>query len=142
LEFLIPIHENQGASKVKIDVSTGELVDKVTILSIKLEKITDAAKLANVRKEYDFLIKPMAEAGITPESGEFQRLKAISLKLWDIEDRIRVKEVEKAFDGEFIELARSVYFTNDDRADVKKEINLKFGSELVEEKQYVEYKPR
>jgi hypothetical protein len=125
---------------VKIDISTGELVDKVTILSIKQEKISNPEKLVNVRKEYDILIKPMNDAGIFVDSDEFTRLKEINLKLWDIEDRIRVKEVENAFDDEFIALARSVYFINDDRAAVKKEINLKFNSDLVEEKEYVNYK--
>jgi len=125
---------------VKIDISTGELVDKVTILSIKQEKISNPEKLANVSKEYDILIKPMNDAGIFVDSDEFTRLKDINLKLWDIEDRIRVKEVENAFDDEFISLARSVYFINDDRAAVKKEINLKYNSDLVEEKEYVNYK--
>jgi len=125
---------------VKIDISTGELVDKVTILSIKQEKISNPEKLANVSKEYDILIKPMNDAGIFVDSDEFTRLKNINLKLWDIEDRIRVKEVENAFDDEFISLARSVYFINDDRAAVKKEINLKYNSDLVEEKEYVNYK--
>ncbi len=127
---------------MKIDISTGELVDKLTILSIKIEKISNPEKLANVRKEYDILMKPMNDAGIFTDSDEFIRLRDINLKLWDIEDRIRVKEVENAFDDEFISLARSVYFTNDDRADVKKEINLKFSSDLVEEKEYVDYKKK
>lgn len=125
---------------MKIDISTGELVDKVTILSIKQEKISNPEKLANVRKEYAILITPMNDAGIFVDSDEFIRLKDINLKLWDIEDRIRVKEVESAFDDEFISLARSVYFINDDRAAVKKEINLKYNSDLVEEKEYVDYK--
>lgn len=125
---------------MKIDISTGELVDKVTILSIKQEKISNPEKLANVRKEYAILITPMNDAGIFVDSDEFIRLKDINLKLWDIEDRIRVKEVENAFDDEFISLARSVYFINDDRAAVKKEINLKYNSDLVEEKEYVDYK--
>ena len=125
---------------MKIDISTGELVDKVTILSIKQEKISNPEKLANVIKEYAILITPMNDAGIFVDSDEFIRLKDINLKLWDIEDRIRVKEVENAFDDEFISLARSVYFINDDRAAVKKEINLKYNSDLVEEKEYVDYK--
>lgn len=127
---------------MKIDVSIGELVDKVTILSIKLEKMSDPGKRANVKKEHGMLVGPMNDAGILEDSDEFVRLKAINLRLWDIEDRIRVKETEKAFDAEFIDLARSVYFTNDDRATVKKEINLKFNSDLVEEKEYVEYKKK
>ncbi|MBC2714644.1 MAG: hypothetical protein HF978_04975 [Desulfobacteraceae bacterium] len=125
---------------MKVEVSIGELVDKVSILSIKLRKIKNMEKLKNIQKEYDILVKSMDAEGIDVTSDEFTRLEEINLKLWDIEDRIRLKEVSKAFDDEFIELARSVYFINDDRAAVKKEINLKFGSDLVEEKEYVEYK--
>lgn len=125
---------------MKVEVSIGELVDKVSILSIKLRKIKTAEKLKNIQKEYDILIKSMDAEGIEVTSDEFKRLEEINLKLWDIEDQIRLKEVSKSFDDEFIELARSVYFINDDRAAVKKEINLKFGSDLVEEKEYAEYK--
>lgn len=125
---------------MKVEVSIGELVDKVSILSIKLRKIKNAGKLKNIQKEYDFLVTSMDAEGIEVTSGEFMRLEEINLKLWDIEDRIRLKEAAHTFDDEFIELARSVYFINDDRAAVKKEINLKFGSDLVEEKEYVEYK--
>ena len=124
---------------MKIDISTGELVDKVSILAIKLEKISDTSKVNNIRKEYELLLKPMTDCGIGTDSDEFLALKDVNLKLWEIEDRIRIKEAGKAFDGEFIELARSVYFTNDERAEIKKRINLATGSELVEEKQYVDY---
>ncbi|HXK50136.1 MAG TPA: DUF6165 family protein [Clostridiales bacterium] len=125
---------------MKIDISIGELVDKVTILAIKLEKFKDETKKANVRKEYDILTVPMNTVGITADSKEFKDLKDVNLKLWHIEDDIRIKEQRKEFDKDFIELARSVYFTNDVRADIKKEINLKYNSELVEEKEYVDYK--
>jgi len=125
---------------MKVEISFGELVDKVSILSIKLRKVRDNNKLQNIQKEYDILVKSMEEAGITVASDEFKRLEEINLKLWDIEDQIRLKEVSKSFDQAFIDLARSVYFTNDDRAAVKKEINLKYGSDLIEEKEYVEYK--
>lgn len=124
---------------MKIDISTGELVDKVTILAIKLEKISDPSKAKNIRKEYELLLQPMTDCGIGTDSEEFLALKGVNLKLWEIEDRIRVKEAQKAFDSEFIELARSVYFTNDRRAEIKKRINLATGSELVEEKEYVDY---
>ncbi|GAB6094667.1 DUF6165 family protein [Desulfatiferula olefinivorans] len=127
---------------MKIDISTGELVDKVSILSIKLEKISDPAKRANIRKEYDILLEPMTACGISLDSPEFTSLKAVNLALWDIEDKIRIKEAQNAFDAEFIELARSVYITNDERADIKKRINLAYNSELVEEKQYVDYKTK
>ena len=125
---------------MKIEISTGELADKVTILAIKLEKFKDEAKKANVKKEYDILTVPLNDAGITVGSKEFQDLKNVNLKLWHIEDDIRIKEQKKEFDNEFIELARSVYFTNDIRAEIKKDINLRFNSDLVEEKEYVDYK--
>ena len=125
---------------MKIDISVGELVDKVTILSIKLEKIFNPEKLKNIQNEYEKLIKPMQDCGIAIDSEDFRQLKNVNLKLWNIEDQIRIKEAGKAFDAEFIELARSVYFTNDDRADIKKRINLAYNSDLVEEKEYVDYK--
>lgn len=125
---------------MKVDISIGELVDKVSILSIKLRKIKNAEKLKNIQKEYDLLAGSMEKEGLDVNSGEFLRLAEINLKLWDIEDQIRLKEAARSFDAEFIELARSVYFINDDRAAVKKEINLKFGSDLVEEKEYSDYK--
>jgi len=125
---------------MKVEVSIGELVDKVSILSIKLKKIKNRDKLKNIQNEYDLLLIPMEEVGLGVRSDEFKRLEAINLKLWDIEDKIRSKEVEKSFDDEFVKFARSVYFTNDDRAAVKKEINLKYGSDIIEEKEYVEYK--
>ncbi|MDO9576727.1 MAG: DUF6165 family protein [Candidatus Cloacimonadales bacterium] len=127
---------------MKIEISIGELVDKVTILEIKAEKFNDPEKLKNVKKEYQLLKKNMEEVGITNISPEFKSLKEVNLKLWHIEDDIRIKESKKEFDDEFIQLARSVYFENDDRSDIKKEINLKFGSELIEEKEYVDYKKK
>ena len=126
---------------IKIDVSVGEIMDKLTILEIKAEKIQDEAKLANVRKERDSLLPVISQP--TYQTDEVKqlvaKLKSINLKLWDIEDDIRLKEADKAFDEGFIELARSVYFTNDERAAVKKQINLATGSELVEEKSYEDY---
>lgn len=125
---------------MKIDISIGELVDKVTILSIKREKISNPEKRKNIQKEYDILLPPMQKCGIDVESDEFIQLKTVNLKLWDIEDQIRIKEAAKAFDDEFIGLARSVYFTNDERAAIKKRINVTYNSDLVEEKEYVDYK--
>lgn len=127
---------------MKIDISIGELVDKVTILSIKLEKFQDEVKKANVQKEYDILSKPMNELGIMTTSNEFKDLRVINLKLWHIEDNIRIEESKSDFGQKFIELARSVYVINDDRAAVKKDINIKFKSDLVEEKEYVDYKKK
>ncbi len=141
-QLIIMVMISGERSGMQVEVSVGEVVDKVSILSIKLKKIQNPGKLKNIQKEYDMLAVPMQAAGISVTSGEFQRLEAINLKLWDIEDRIRLKEAAQAFDAEFIELARSVYFINDDRAAVKKEINLKYGSDIIEEKEYVEYKPQ
>lgn len=124
---------------MKVDISLGELVDKVTILAIKLEKIKNAGKLANIRKEYEGLYQSMLRGGLSETSDEYVRLIGINRKLWEIEDRIREKEAVRQFDDEFVELARSVYFTNDQRAAVKREVNLRYGSELIEEKSYSEY---
>lgn len=124
---------------MKIEVPLGELVDKVSILAIKLKKVQDSEKLKNICKEHDLLYQAMLSAGIADSSEEYQRLLEINLKLWDIEDRIRAREAAKAFDDEFIALARSVYFTNDERAAVKREINIRYGSDLIEEKEYISY---
>lgn len=125
---------------MKIEVSVGELVDKVSILDIKRDKFQNEDKLKNVQKEYEILLDKMLEAGIKSNNSFFKQLKKVNLKLWNIEDNIRQKEAKKEFDDEFIELARSVYFNNDDRAAIKKKINLEFNSDLVEEKEYVNYK--
>ena len=129
-------------SLITTPISHGELIDKITILEIKSEQIADPAKLANVRKELDLLnaiwvADPISAVDIADER---TRLKHVNQTLWDIEDRIRLKEKAQAFDAEFIELARAVYFQNDDRAAIKREINLKLGSQLIEEKSYQNYK--
>ena len=127
---------------IKIDVSVGEIMDKLTILDIKADKINDTEKLANILKERESLLPVIAlPAYQTDEIQQLAaKLKQVNLRLWEIEDAIRLKEAEKCFDEEFIELTRSVYFTNDQRALLKKQINLKTGSELVEEKSYQDYK--
>jgi len=129
-------------SLIQVPVSFGELIDKITILEIKSRHISDPAKLANVHNELNLLNATWANhhASQTDISSERARLLAVNEALWDIEDRIRLKEKAQAFDGEFIELARSVYFQNDERAAVKREINLKLGSQLVEEKSYQDYR--
>jgi hypothetical protein len=129
-------------SLIQTPVSYGELIDKITILEIKSRRITDDAKLANVRNELDMLNATWANdaASQTDIADERERLHAVNELLWDIEDAIRMKEKAQAFDQEFIELARAVYFHNDDRAAFKREINLKLGSELVEEKSYQDYR--
>ncbi|HVH35187.1 MAG TPA: DUF6165 family protein [Tahibacter sp.] len=129
-------------SLITTPISHGELIDKITILEIKSEQIADPAKLANVRKELDLLLAVWRDdaAAAVDIAAERARLKAVNQALWDIEDRIRLKEKAQAFDAEFVELARAVYFQNDDRAAIKREINLKLGSQLIEEKSYQNYK--
>lgn len=129
-------------SLISVPVSFGELIDKITILEIKSAQIRDAAKLANVRDELDLLNATWSQnpASRTDIADERARLKDVNEALWDIEDRIRVKEKAQEFDATFIELARSVYVRNDERAAVKREINLKLGSRLVEEKSYQDYR--
>lgn len=129
-------------NQLSVPVSHGELIDKMTILEIKSERIADAAKRANVRTELDLLNATWAG---DPASGidiaqERSRLRAVNEALWDIEDRIRLKEKAQAFDAEFIELARSVYVRNDERAAIKREINTRLGSTLIEEKSYQDYR--
>jgi hypothetical protein len=127
---------------ISVPVSFGELIDKLTILEIKDARIGDAARRANVRTELDLLASTWeaAPASRTDIAAERARLRAVNEALWDIEDRIRLKEKARAFDAEFIELARSVYIRNDERAAIKREINQKLGSTLVEEKSYQEYR--
>jgi len=129
-------------STISVPVSYGELIDKITILEIKSERIKDAAKLVNVRVELDLLNKTWGDAAVSriDIGAERGALRAVNEALWDIEDRIRVKEKAKAFDAEFVELARSVYIRNDERASVKRAINDKLGSTLVEEKSYESYR--
>ena len=129
-------------SLIQTPVSFGELIDKITILEIKSRRITDDAKLANVRNELDLLNATWANgaASHTDIADERARLLAVNELLWDIEDKIRLKERAQAFDQEFIELARAVYFRNDERAAFKREISLKLGSQLVEEKSYQNYR--
>ena len=126
---------------IDISVSVGEVMDKLTILHIKSERIDDVQKLKNIHNE----IAALTPACTRPEfnTPEVQtlvaKLKSVNETLWDIEDNIRDKEFQKAFDDEFISLARSVYVTNDKRAELKKQINLATGSALVEEKSYQDY---
>jgi hypothetical protein len=125
---------------MNIEVSHGEIVDKLTILQIKKENITDPIKLDNIVKEYDYLLSVVEnDLGILTLSPEYLELLSINKELWIIEDNIRDKERNKEFDDEFIKLARSVYYTNDVRAKIKKEINLKYSSGFVEEKSYQTY---
>ena len=125
---------------MKIEVSHGEIVDKLTILQIKNQNITDPIKLDNIVKEYNYLLSIVEnDLGISTESPEYLELLSINNELWVIEDDIRDKERIKEFDEDFVKLARSVYYTNDVRAKIKKEINLKYSSGFVEEKSYQSY---
>ncbi len=128
-------------SLISAPVSFGELLDKLTILEIKSERIADAHKLANVRAELELLedLWTRDAASRVDIATERAELKRINAALWDIEDEIRVKERDHAFDARFIELARAVYHTNDQRAAVKRAINVKLGSRLMEEKSYQDY---
>jgi hypothetical protein len=127
---------------MKVEISNGELLDKISILELKLLKIEDKEKLVNVHKEFDTL-NPLVQELFEKHDGQLQNhyleLAKINGELWDIEDWIRDCEREKRFDKEFVELARSVYITNDKRCEVKKLINLMTSSGLVEEKSYKEY---
>ena len=123
---------------INAPISIGELVDKITILEIKKNKLQNS-KLENVLKELSFLRKLMEKHQIEITDDLFTQLKEINLTLWNIEDQIRIKEKNKEFDNIFIELARSVYFTNDKRSEIKKRINRLSNSEITEEKSYADY---
>ena len=124
------------------EISVGEFLDKITILEIKSGRISDPAKLENINKELSILRRTWADSAFSQGdiAGEIAELKTINEKLWDIEDDIRLKESRQEFDDDFSRLARAVYFINDDRAAVKRKINLKLGSALVEEKSYADYR--
>lgn len=129
---------------MKIEVSNGEILDKHTILKIKLEKITDAAKVANLNKEW-MILTPIVQEIVgnckDPEiHNAYREMYEVNLKLWNIEDEIRDCERANDFGDEFIRLARAVYWTNDDRNLVKKKIDALTGSNLTEEKSYADYK--
>ena len=123
---------------MNIKVSIGEIVDKLSILNIKKNNITEESKLFNIITEYNYLYDVVFNQ-LKIESDDFNNLLLVNESLWKIEDDIRDKERDKVFDIEFIELARSVYTTNDKRAEIKKKINLKYGSLFVEEKSYSNY---
>ena len=127
---------------MKIEVSNGEILDKITILVIKSKMITDPIKLKNINNELDELIPFLDlvgyESNVTVNS-LVKELQAINEKLWVIEDKLRDKEKSKEFDDEFVQLARGVYFTNDERARIKKNLNEVTNSKFVEEKSYQKY---
>jgi len=123
---------------VKIEVSNAEIVDRLTILFIKQDSIQDESKLKNIRTEIEELL-PICNQILSQDSVEFRSLYNINKALWKIEDEIREKERNQDFDDEFIYLARSVYFTNDQRSKIKRDINEATNSKLIEEKSYEQY---
>jgi len=123
---------------MKIEVSNGEIIDKLTIIQIKLERIKDKTKLANLQKEYDEL-KKVTSSIISTSDPLYRALYDVNCELWDIEDHIRDLERNKDFGDDFVRTARAVYFKNDKRSEVKREINLKTSSGLIEEKSYEKY---
>lgn len=128
---------------ILVPISPGELLDKITILRIKAARMADPAKVANVRLELSLLEKTWRESvdARVDLADEEQALQSVNERLWVIEDDIRDKEAAQAFDARFVELARSVYVENDERAAIKKRINVKLGSRIVEEKSYKQYRP-
>jgi Family of unknown function (DUF6165) len=129
-------------SEIKVPISPGELLDKITILRIKSKRMSDEKKLVNVRRELQQLeqtwsASPYFKINI---AADIDALQAVNEKLWVIEDDIRDKERAQAFDAEFVRLARAVYVENDERAAIKRRINVTLGSTLVEEKSYASYK--
>lgn len=124
---------------IQVPVSLGELVDKITILQIKLIEIKDEEKLKNIQKEYDALTSlPIYKELRTQISSYLNQLFIVNQKLWVLEDDIRKCEKAESFDDIFVRCARSIYKTNDERSRIKKELNLAFGSELIEEKSHGE----
>lgn len=121
---------------MRIKVSIGELVDKVAILSIKVKRIKNSEKLIHIQKELALLRKAMESIEIDADSKEVKALMGVNLKLWDLENAIRLKERKAEFEDDFIRLARSIYRLNDERTVLKRKISLKYHSELIEEKEY------
>src|SRR5271163_784768 len=129
-------------SEIKVPISPGELLDKITILRIKSLRMSDPAKVSNVRMELRALEETWSASAYAKADidADVNALLRVNERLWVIEDDIRDKERAQAFDAEFIRLARAVYFENDERAAIKRRINVRLGSSLVEEKSYAEYK--
>jgi hypothetical protein len=124
---------------ILIPVSIGELVDKITILQIKMQNITDEKKLINVKNELDKLQDALLRLKLPDLTAQIKALYDTNDKLWKVEDNIRLKESKKSFGPGFVDLARSVYILNDKRAAIKREINVLVGSDLIEEKSYEQY---
>lgn len=134
--------EPESMNEIQIPISPGELLDKITILQIKAERISDPTKVANVKTELDLLSTIWNETVVADNelSALTAELKSVNEALWEIEDDIRDEERNKRFGERFIELARAVYVTNDERANAKKKVNLHLNSTIVEEKSYQDYR--
>jgi len=130
------------SKKILSEISPGELLDKISILEIKIEKVKDKNSLEEIKKEHKILKEiQTSSVDITGKIKDlFQSVKNVNIKLWNIEDKLRIYEKNKNFDKNFIELARGVYFANDERAKLKNEINEILKSDIREIKQYVDYK--
>src|ERR1700730_12194988 len=128
-------------SDIKVPISPGELLDKITILRIKSQRMSDPAKLSNVRLELRALEETWSASAYAriDSAADIDALLRVNERLWVIDDDIRDKERAQAFDAEFVRLARAVYFENDERAAIKRRINVTLGSRIVEEKSYREY---
>ena len=126
---------------VHVEISIGELLDKISILQIKSERITDQSKLNNIKVELESLLETWRSSSFSETEivEELAQIREVNEKLWELEDDIRIKEDRQSFDEEFVRLARSVYVTNDQRAEIKRKINEKLGSALIEEKSYSNY---
>jgi hypothetical protein len=129
-------------SEIKVPISPGELLDKITILRIKSQRMSDPQKVRNVRAELDALQETWSSSAFAriDIAADIEALQTVNERLWAIEDDIRDKERAQAFDAEFIRLARAVYVENDERAAIKKRINVTLGSSIIEEKSYRPYK--
>jgi hypothetical protein len=125
---------------MKIEVSLGEVLDRQSILKLKILKVSDPGKILNVTREYQGILKSLKGLKLDNLKEQIEQLNKVNKELWDTEDRLRMKEAEQIFDKEFVDLARSVYKLNDKRYSIKREINLLSGSSIVEEKQYSKYK--
>ncbi len=121
---------------MKVDISIGDLIDKITILQIKSKKLQNRNQIKNVNYELTLLLPLIKDYNVT---SQMEKLQSVNSDIWDIEDKIRLKEKHNEFDGEFITIARSVYKTNDQRAAIKRDINLTFDSQIIEEKSYQKY---
>ena len=135
------VFQHRSSMTISIQASVGEVVDKVSILNIKVEKLTNPEALENVLLELGFLKRALKDSGMEEALSHslFQQLAEVNAKLWQVEDELREFESKRIFDAEFIELARSVYKLNDRRASIKRDVNLAFGSQLMEEKCYKAY---